>query len=715
MAFALGNLAELLGSLGDYKESALLWERVVATGEASLGTEHPQVARDRSTLATVRIRQGRFDEARVLLELALEHTDERHLAEVLNNTGGLHQQRGDFEGARELFGRAIALQLARYGSGHPEVLSTQRNLAAALRSLGRHDEALTLLEQVLSQAEVLYGPADPALLKYLTALVTLHQARSDDAAQRAVSARALAITTATLLDVLPELGEREALSFSAVNRPVLDSFIAAYDAPEEIEQVYEAVFHWKGGVAAALTSRRQSMFALGLPQSARVASELLAVRRKLAQQTLAPFDPAQAEFRGAELARLGERRGHLERKLAAMSRQYRMGQQAEDASLPDLCAAMVPGATLVDYLRVNVPEPSYIAFVIRQEDCAITVFNLGSAVAIDTAVRGHREVLASGLTGLSDERVDDRGRRLAALIWDPLEVADEQVTIVPDGAIAGVSFAALPVGERYLVEDFEIAYRESAGELMQASSSTQNDGALFVGALDYGEPSGVDMPCVQAEFGALPGTANELSSVMALWDKKSGDRHRFITGDLATEEAVLAAMRGQRVVHFATHGLFATARCPSALTAGGIGYDPMALSGIVLSGANEKLGSLGGEDGILTAAELAGVRLRGTQLVVLSGCETGMGEAVSGEGVLGLRRAIAASGARALVMSLWAVPDASTALMMEDFYRFFLKKRSVATALRKAQLARLQANRKAVGHGHPGDWAGFIAAGRTRE
>lgn len=111
------------------------------------------------------------------------------------------------------------------------------------------------------------------------------------------------------------------------------------------------------------------------------------------------------------------------------------------------------------------------------------------------------------------------------------------------------------------------------------------------------------------------------------------------------------------------------------------------------------------EDGLLTAEDVSGLDLLDTELVVLSACETGLGEVHVGEGVFGLRRAFVLAGAKTLVMSLWKVPDEQTRELMEDFYRRILSGEPRADALRDAQLA------MKTKHPEPLYWGAFICQG----
>jgi CHAT domain-containing protein len=211
-----------------------------------------------------------------------------------------------------------------------------------------------------------------------------------------------------------------------------------------------------------------------------------------------------------------------------------------------------------------------------------------------------------------------------------------------------------------------------------------------------------------------------------------------VTDKQATKEA-LAALVGPAILHVATHGFYARdpgatsapgSRGPSApppaasalraprgmrveieggmssLSAPALASDPVEgldRAGLAMAGANQ------GADGIVTAREIAGFDWWGTQLVVLSACETGIG-AVDGDGVYGMRRALVLAGAESQVVSLWNVNDASTRALMRDYYGELSRGSGRAEALRRAKLHLLHQPRYA----HPYYWAAFIPAGDWR-
>jgi CHAT domain-containing protein len=196
-----------------------------------------------------------------------------------------------------------------------------------------------------------------------------------------------------------------------------------------------------------------------------------------------------------------------------------------------------------------------------------------------------------------------------------------------------------------------------------------------------------------------------------------------LVGADALERRVKAG-RSPRVLHIASHGFFlrdhrgaANGSGPSAaaaldrsdVTGLGLVGNPLLRSGFALAGANSWLGGASlpdaAEDGLLTAEDVSAMDLRQTELAVLSACNTGLGESQFGEGVMGLRRAFVLAGARTLVMSLWKVPDAATAELMDAFYQFLLAGVPRAEALRRAQ------HQLKKRYPNPFFWGAFICQG----
>jgi CHAT domain-containing protein len=308
-------------------------------------------------------------------------------------------------------------------------------------------------------------------------------------------------------------------------------------------------------------------------------------------------------------------------------------------------------------------------------------------------------------------------RALDELIFAPLRRLlgpVERWLLSPDGALHVVPFAAL-VDEKgcYLAERTRITYLTSGRDLLRpAARHAPSTRPLIMAAPDY---RGRQTP--------LPGTAAEADALRAHFPEAE-----VFVGAVATK-AVLARARAPLFVHIATHGFVRALRSPELPRAARswceawregrplVAFDPVRpppdggadpedaldAAGLVLAGATDA-------EAMLTAREVAALDLGGTQLAVLSACETGVGDIRAGEGVYGLRRALAIAGVEAQVVSLWKVHDAATAELMDDYYGRLRRGEGRSEALRQAQLAMLHKPTRA----HPYYWAAFVPIGDER-
>jgi CHAT domain-containing protein len=188
----------------------------------------------------------------------------------------------------------------------------------------------------------------------------------------------------------------------------------------------------------------------------------------------------------------------------------------------------------------------------------------------------------------------------------------------------------------------------------------------------------------------------------------------------ALKEVVLR-VNSPRVLHLATHGFFESdeerGNPGRTATQQKEFEDPMLRSGLYFAGANRLLSgappSSGVTDGVLTAFEATGLKLQGTELVVLSACETGLGSNRAGEGVFGLRRALQQAGAESVLMSMWSVPDYETQELMSLFYEKWLSGLDKYQALNDAQIEeRARVKKRWQGKDHPELWAAFVVVGQ---
>jgi CHAT domain-containing protein len=302
-----------------------------------------------------------------------------------------------------------------------------------------------------------------------------------------------------------------------------------------------------------------------------------------------------------------------------------------------------------------------------------------------------------------------------------------RLLIAPDGSLNLIPFTALVDEQnRYLIERYTISYLTSGGDLLRLQTSLPGKSApLVVANPDFGKIATIALRGVHDSeksseifFPSLPGTKAEALAVKAVLPKAS-----LLLQQQATETALKQAS-GPRILHIATHGFFLSDQeKPPAETADDDSMrtsdlrlskwaahikNPLLRSGLALAGANQSRG--GDDDGLLTALEAAGLDLWGTRLVVLSACDTGVGEVRNGEGVQGLRRALVLAGSESQMMSLWPVLDKRTKDLMIPYYQALRRGEGRGEALRQVQLKMLRSKYQS----HPFYWAAFILSGEWR-
>ncbi len=260
------------------------------------------------------------------------------------------------------------------------------------------------------------------------------------------------------------------------------------------------------------------------------------------------------------------------------------------------------------------------------------------------------------------------------------------VIFLPQGSLFLVPFPALQDSTgKYLIEQHTILTAPAIQVLELTHQQRQLLKAGSTSFLVVGNPT---MPSLAAKLGdppqplpPLPNAEKEALKIAQLLNTQA------IIGSKATKAAIVQQMQQARIIHLATHGLLDGLKWLG--TPGAIALAPA-----------------GKDDGLLTADEIFDLKLK-AELIVLSACDTGRGD-IKGDGVVGLSRALIAAGVPSVIVSLWSVPDAPTASLMQEFYKNLQRHSDKAQALRQAMLATKQRNPEPV------NWAAFTLIGEAQ-
>jgi CHAT domain-containing protein len=332
-------------------------------------------------------------------------------------------------------------------------------------------------------------------------------------------------------------------------------------------------------------------------------------------------------------------------------------------------------------------------------------------LVLSNGKRMEKQYLAYYRNVTKNQREDDYSY---SVFWKPIEERLEnftQIYLSPDGVYNQVNVEAFLVeGNTYVIDKYNVMLVSNTKDVALAAQRTEKiakgqmtapvieDKALLVGNPAFYEAMAtgkLDKKQLQesmrggAYIDELPGTAIEINEIERLL-KQAGWQIQKLEEVNASEEK-LKTIQNPRVFHIATHGFFLSNSEKQNATTNNIAQNPLLRSGLLLEGAGDVLAkssmNFNLEPGVLTAAEAMNLQLDNTELVILSACETGLGDIQFGEGVFGLQRSFLVAGASLLVMSLFKVSDEVTQKLMVQFYQRWLQSGDKRQAFREAKLA----------------------------
>ena len=749
VAVCLNNLAILYAYMGQYAQAEPLCQRSIKISASTLGPDHPDVATSLNVLAAISEMMGQYAQAEPLYQRSLKiretmlGPDHPAVATSLSNLAELYEKMGRYAQAEPLFKRSLKIFESKLGPDHPHVATSLSNLACLHSAAERWSEATAETEKARRIVRRHVARTLPILnekeqLTFLQAQdeTDLHSALSLGLAQR--SDARIALRSAGWV-----------LNGKAVAQEVLAqrAILAAEGTDPSLAELVKQLLTVRGKLASlSLAVPKQGQEASHGEQLNALNQQEQELSRQLGQATgrntsgdpwVAPEAVRKALAKDALLIEIA--RFHIDTFKA---------KGKEDQWLP----------------------PHYAAWLIPAEGQGeISIVDLGEAKRVDAAVQQARTALEKAEKTIHDageagaeKQVREAMQSLARMVWRPLEAHfgdARELVLSPDAALWLVPWAALPLADgKYVVEKYQIRYVISGRDLVSSGTTQQSkstDPIVFANPdYDLGPADAVDrtravlrsMAPVERVAGSrgagsfislgraerLPGTAKEAAAIRPGVTRYAGSEP-VIYEDQYALEGVFKSLHGPKVLVLGTHGFFLPdqavehkddrgarlaeegSKGRAVLTTEGKPMEnPLLRCGLLLAGCNQRVeeASADVDDGILTGLEIVGTDLRGTDLVVLCACETGLGQVRNGEGVAGLRQAFQLAGAKAVVATLWQIPDEETVALIKRFFGNLSAGQSKAEALRSAQLVQITARRQAHSAAHPYYWAAFTLTGQ---
>ena len=745
---ALTRLADSYLESGDYAKAKSLYEQTLEILEKIDQAGAAAIGHALYKLGSFNHRIGDDAQAESFYRRAIEiwEDDKRlgwhypDIAPALEELGEIYRIRGDYDRAKEVFLRALSIFEKNSGSNHPDVARVLNHLAKIYSDESDYRAAAPLYHRALTISEKNGGRDNPFVAEILSNLFKLSLATGDIGSAIEFQSRAIPIVERNTELNLATGSERWKLSYLSSLSDSTDRTISLHLRFAPNNQVARtlaalSVIQRKGRVQDAMSESLAGLRRRFNPQDQILLDQLSATTAQLARLVLSGPEDMNLDEHRESIKALEKQKEKIEEEISRSSKgSY---ERPKPLSLETVRSVISDNAALVE-LTVYHPfdpnaaggkaygSPRYVAYIIRHQG-EVQSQDLGSVSEIDELVGALRK----GLLDPSRKDVRQLLRTVDEKVMEPVRalVGDStQLLISPDGALNLVPFAALVDEQnRYLIENYSIVYLTSGRDLLRMQVSRDDRSRpLVVANPSFGKPvtdkrtsmskSQMRRRSVIAArsltdvyFAPLGGTMQEARSIQTLFPKVG-----LLTEAQATEVA-LKRVAAPGILHIATHGFFLQDEKPpqaisSEVLTRGIKVNskienPLLRSGLALAGAN--LRPTQSEDGLLTALEASGLDLWGTKLVVLSACDTGVGEVRNGEGVYGLRRAFSLAGAESLVMSLWPISDYATRKLMGEYYKNLKLGLGRGEALRQVQLTML----KQSGNLHPFYWANFIQAG----
>lgn len=747
VAGIMSRLASTYATLGDAKRTIAACERGLRVNQKHLPDGNADQATLYGLMAAGYTRQRMYKRAEEYHKRALQIREQQFgpasefVAFSLSNLGAVYSDQGLDAQAEPLYLRALHIHEAVLGPRHPTTLTLLDNIAGLYLDRKHFDRAETKFREVLKMRQETLGENHPATGDTVQNLGWSLIGKGQFEQALPVLWRALALKELQLHTEGLSLSDDRLASLLELQEAQDEGlYTFAWQRPEDRlfqRLALSASLLHKGRLledAAAVSRIAQNM---SDPQDRQKLERLRSLRSRYASLSFAGPPSGDAASHIRTLQELETEADELEQALAVRSAPLRRRLQVPPpADILERVAASLPkDGVLVEIVAfrmaiLGVPfskqteEISYLAWLLFPDRTVVPI-KIDASGNLNAAIARLRATLAEPATAYLPA-VQEVYRRVMAPIVPQLR-GQRQLFLSLDGQLLTIPFAALHDGKQFLADRYQLRYLSSGRELLNAASDGAHQRDVVVIAdpafFDLPEaPSGVRAPpgtrlvrgFKLTQLAPLPGTRAEAQAIQGLIPTA-----RLLLGRDASKSALLG-LRAPGILHLATHGIAVSGE-DVAESQASRGFDetailpsnPLLRSALVLAGARATqtgpapAASSTQSDSLATALELSSMDFQGTQLVVLSACESGRGDLRRGQGIYGLRRAFLSAGAETVVASLWKVNDQTTATLMRYYYQNLLRGDGRADAMDRAgQLQRRS-------YPHPHDWAAFQVIGRS--
>ncbi|MCV9388536.1 CHAT domain-containing protein [Reichenbachiella ulvae] len=694
-ASSLENLAALYEMEGDLEKSKELLERVLAIDKVQLGTQHPLYSK------------------------------------TLNNLAATLEEMGEYEKASRLYEESIRIYESLFGTDHPSFANTLYNIAVLEQEIGNYEGAKVHFEEVIRIRKEILNENHPDLAYAIYGLASVKQRLEDYEGAREDYGFALDNYLAAIQNYFPSLSEEEKSAFYGKIKPVFEAY-----KDFAIEYVYHGFGNqtYQQEVLENLYNLQLSTKALLLNATKKVKDRILNsgdealiaqyIAWKSTKEDLVKalnMSKSELAINNFDIAELQTRSNEIEKELSKKSGVFAGQYDQSLVKMSDVQQNLVEGEVALELLRVkkNTKNDSiyYAGLVLKSQGVPELVVITEGEEMESKYFKQYKNMVVF--------KMDNQ--RSYSQYWKNIDdklQGVQKLFLSTDGVYNKININTLydPENQEYVFDKYDIRLLSNTRDLVieqskETSQLTVRKAAIF-GYPDYtmgGASAAGTKASTERGFAdgitELPGTLEETNHISQTLDQNFWKYDLFQRAE-ANEENI-KALHSPKLLHIATHGFFMSNmnvlfNANEGIQSREAEFNPLFRSGLLLAGASKTFQHQklpGTEDGILTAYEAMNLDLDQTELVVMSACETGLGEVKNGEGVYGLQRALLVAGAENLIMSLWKVNDETTQKLMSMFYDNWLGGQTKQAAFHDA-IAELKKEYK-----EPYYWGAFVMLG----
>lgn len=749
----LVNYASVCNDQNRPAASMKYFEAALAICERRPDIARQYLGRTINNLNNVYLWLGKYAEAAKGFEKALAEVeslpspDSSDLSSCMLNLASAYSGLHRYPEAAALLDHAGRVDAAYGGEENPDLAKVYSRQAELDFLIGKYDKVRSLCSKSLAVTEMTFGPSHPSLVMPLKLYAQSWCVVKDYSRAMQLLRRAFDITHDDFVSNCWALTETDALRNSATMRATADLYLSCFrlsgrSDKKTLGQTADVILAAKGEVSDEIFLRHRGLIKEEDAETREIAEKLQDSKRSLSQlYNYGKPSKSELPILKAQMDSLAKNCDELENQLTMRSLSFREAKGYRKVSSTQISKLLPANSVLVEFIKYGFTsqleqtlQPRYLAMLLTPNGPS-RIVDLAACSSIDSLVKEYRDNLAQASTVWPDlgrellERSDSAFVRLYRAIWQPIAgdlAVGTTVFLAADGTLNLVSFASIKDEQgRYLIETHPLHYLSAGRDLLRLQRG-HFSGAGFLGLGDPDFRAGLaNMRGGEARnLSALPYTRLEVKDVADLWQKRNNGQYTLLFGADACEDRFKREAPGKRFLHLATHGFFRKSDSDDSLmetpldsSADDTGLqNPLLNSGLYLSGAEVRqlpTGEVVGDDGILTAFEVADLDLTSVDWVVLSACESGLGDIRTGEGVYGLRRAFQLAGARTVINALWQIPDKETSRMMESLYAN--DKVNLASAMQEMALRQIAENRSRNLPDNPYLWGSFIAVGDWRQ